>query len=447
MTDSRYGHVLSPKSEDLDRNTFFFVSLRMKARLYLGVNQKFTPVSSAIIHHWVKLMRSGRELEEPEEFFLCPVTVKSRGVMSYYVRRSGPVIEPDSKERLPPGNYGWYFDRECTLKGFPDLSRVAERFCTFQARLAGNIECYGPESIADPFPFSAVARDERRCRFTGSTDDTVLAWIVPPGASWETDDHSDPRKWDETPFLVDGNVLAMQKALVSHFHGNHFTVDVDDDYRILVLRGMGAEQRLLPPRLPHQDEATEHFLRLHCRHSLSLMLRGGDIEEVYPTRVIMRMMEELGVNYYGDEGEKYEMAPLDDERWQTVMKPAWMTLGRIPRPRMIPRSLRHRDLNPRISPLQKNIMSQRPTLHNFFQTPPALMAQIFGHNLRRSDLGRSSSPSYTSPRRRTHLGIGPIQRSQTGDPSSRTTDGNEYRLHDSRIAPSFANVRLCVAKS
>ncbi|KAJ7454602.1 hypothetical protein B0H11DRAFT_261212 [Mycena galericulata] len=151
-----YGHILSTKSTDLDRDTFFFITLIQKSQLFLGVNQKFTPVTSATIHRWVDLMNGH---PTSEQFFLCPVIVHSAGVMSYYVRPSGPAIEPDSEEPLPPGNYGWYFDQKCTMKGFPELSSVREHVYTFEAGVAESIES---ESVVAR---SAMAREDRLCGF------------------------------------------------------------------------------------------------------------------------------------------------------------------------------------------------------------------------------------------------------------------------------------------
>ncbi|KAJ7454600.1 hypothetical protein B0H11DRAFT_2069155, partial [Mycena galericulata] len=255
--------------------------------------------------------------ESFREFFLCPVTVESAGIMSYYVRPSGPAIEPESTEPLPPGNYGWYHDRECLSRGFPELSRVRQRLYTFQYRLESAAIEPRHRTRSRLLP---VARNDHRCRFTGSTTGTVLVWIIPPAVSWETDEWGDDPIWDKTPFILDANVLPMHNSLVFYFHSNHFTVDVDDDYRILVLRAMGDAQLLLPTHLPHQDAAVNHFLRLHCRYSLCLMLRGGDFEEVHPNWTIIDMMNQLRVNYTGGEDhEESEMAPLDDERWQTVL--------------------------------------------------------------------------------------------------------------------------------
>src|ERR1700761_2131222 len=102
---------------------------------------------------------------------------------------------------------------------------------------------------------------------------------------WQTDDFGEKSMWDATPFFDGANVLTMQKELIFYWHSNHFTIDVDDDFRILVLRAMGDAQHLLPTHLPghpQHDAATDHFLSLHCRYSLDLMLRGGDISEFYP---------------------------------------------------------------------------------------------------------------------------------------------------------------------
>ncbi|KAJ7076657.1 hypothetical protein B0H15DRAFT_578208 [Mycena belliarum] len=323
---SDIGHVLSTKSRDLQRDTFIFISLSARSELFFvaGINQKLTPASSATIHHWVEILRGE---SKPEPFWLCPVTVHSAGIMAYYVRPSGPAIEPYSKEPLPAGNYGWYFDRECTARGFPDLTTVPARLYTLEARLNSVSDETGIKLVPDVIPAAeadvAVARDEGRCRFTGCLTDTILVWIIPPAVAWETEDSTLAPRDTTAPFLVAANIITMQRQLRFHFHNNHFTVDVDDDYRILVLRAMGDAQSLLPSHLPRhvkQSAAADHFLRLHCRHSLSVMLLGGDIAEVYSNSMIIQAMSELGVDYAGsDEPEESEMVALEDVRWQSEL--------------------------------------------------------------------------------------------------------------------------------
>ncbi|KAJ7239739.1 hypothetical protein C8J57DRAFT_1372509 [Mycena rebaudengoi] len=321
--DAPYGHILSKKSVDLERDTFFFISLHQSSQLFMGVNQKSTPVSSATIHHWVKLM--GKDYWEPPVFFLCPVTVRSGGIMSYFVEPSGPVIEPSSTEPLPPGNYGWFFNRECTSKGFPELTLVRQRFCSYRLLFSLMWPDFQPSKM-DPFPSvveeSVVARDQGRCRFTGLDDDATPAWIVPPTLSWETEDFGSSRGWDKTPFLVAANDLTMQKRLTLPFLSNHFSVDVDDGYRVLVLHPMGDAKRLLPTHLPRhsRDADTDRFLRFHCRYSLHITLRGGDISEDYSNEAILHAMDELGVDHiFADDPDSIKMVPLDDPRWQSAL--------------------------------------------------------------------------------------------------------------------------------
>ncbi|KAJ7076669.1 hypothetical protein B0H15DRAFT_934242 [Mycena belliarum] len=324
--DHTDGHVLSVKSKDLQRDTFFFICQLRKAQLFMGVNQKFTPVSSATIHRWTKFIGGPKSDLYAEEFFLCPVTVRSAGIMAYSVEPCGPAIEPDSTELLAPGNYGWYFNRECTAKGAPRMIGWARQRCfTFETLVTAECERRGCEPYAVPQAEMSVVvpRDESRCRFTDSERDTIVAWIVPPQASWEAMDIiSVGSDSDEAPFFVAANAITMQSELRFHFHNNHFTVDVDDDYRILVLRAMGDTQKLLPTHLPphpRKDASVDDFFRVHCRHTLNLMLLGGDIKEVYPNSVIADAMDELGVAHVGSYDDDPEMAPLDDERWQTEL--------------------------------------------------------------------------------------------------------------------------------
>ncbi|KAJ7077391.1 hypothetical protein B0H15DRAFT_562104 [Mycena belliarum] len=320
MNDA-YGHILSPKSTKYERDTFFFVTLHQASQLYLGVNQKLTPVTSAALHRWVDLMTG---TFEKQEFFICPVTVHSAGIMSYFVRPSGPVIEPDSRERLAPGNYGWYFNRECTSRGFPTLSYVRQRHCPFEIAFRTAIpesERAIREPISPALEESVATRDGNRCRFTDSGDDVVAAWIIEPDISWETRDSGQMQDWDKTPFIDRANLLTMRKELVFHLLSNDFTVDVDDDYRILVFRPMDL-QHPLPTHLPlhlHHDAAADHFLRLHCRYSLSVALRGGDIGHHYSDWAVLAAMDELGVDYIGSDNPDRTMVPLSDERWQTVL--------------------------------------------------------------------------------------------------------------------------------
>ncbi|KAJ6523878.1 hypothetical protein DFH09DRAFT_1329742 [Mycena vulgaris] len=303
--DAPYGHILSSKSTDLARDTFIFFILRGPARLILGVNQKLTPASSATVH--------------------------SVSIMAYGVRPSGSPIDAYSTAALPPGNYGWYFDPVHHTRCI--VSLIAD----FEARFSDE----WPESrraVMDPIPpaitESALARDKNRRRFSGAIDDLTMAWIVPPAISIS---HilTPPRRPIlatqaagtpvPSPESIAVNVITMHKALTFFFLANYFTVDVNDGHGIVVLRALGDAQRSLPTHLPphthpHHDPATtDAFLRLHCRFTLNVMLRSGDISEDCSNWTILGAMDALGLttSEAGWKGER-RMAPLSDVRWQTA---------------------------------------------------------------------------------------------------------------------------------
>jgi hypothetical protein len=74
----------------------------------------------------------------------------------------------------------------------------------------------------------------------------------------------------------------------------------------------------LPSHIPNAQKSAcagpdDRFLREHFIWSILVNLFGGDISEDYDTNDIIKVMEDLGVS-----GEA-ELAPIDDERWNTVI--------------------------------------------------------------------------------------------------------------------------------
>ncbi|KAJ7610009.1 hypothetical protein DFH06DRAFT_1485682 [Mycena polygramma] len=327
-----YGHVLSRKSTGYERDTFIFVAMPRMAQLFLGINQKICPITKALLNRWVELMSGPYGLGSDgilEKYFLRPVDIISAGILSYGFRPNGPPIEPDSTEPLPPGNYGLFFNRECTSSGTPRLSMAVHRVFSFAFRFSDSSnDPRRPvmDSISPALRDSVLARDKSRCRLTGLESAVVLRWIIPPAVAWQTEDfavYSD-RDTAAAPFFVAENVLMIHQSLTSDFLDNRFTVDVDDDYRILILHPECDAQHILPTHLPETqlNTAAAPFLRRHCRYSLDHALREGDISEDYGPRTITAAMSGLGVDFDGNDdpdAAERKMAPLSDERWQTTL--------------------------------------------------------------------------------------------------------------------------------
>jgi len=77
-----------------------------------GLNQRLTPVTSAKLHRWVRIL-DPRALD----FELQPVTIKKTGaVLAYEKVPVGQSIPAASMAPLVPGDYVWY------VTGMPHLS-------------------------------------------------------------------------------------------------------------------------------------------------------------------------------------------------------------------------------------------------------------------------------------------------------------------------------------
>ncbi|KAJ7212657.1 hypothetical protein GGX14DRAFT_621003 [Mycena pura] len=289
-SEAPYGHILSDKSAKLQRDTFFFAHMGgFPIRLVLGLNQQITPVTSATLRRWADLM-----VGEHHEFFLSPVTVNPKGIMSYSMTPSGPVIPPDSDEPLPPGNYGWYRDLNMGPSKFPELTGV-------NMAMRNRSLDHNNVKFMDDDKLRAL-----RCRVTGDTADIMITWIVPPPWGWTVANSLDPP--EIAPKLSDdvANAITLRKDLKLHFYSHNFTVDSDDNYRIVILCDMATSRS---------------SASWHLRYSMNFMLLGGDIREKYPPHVILHEMDQLGVPgpCDGDDPDG-KMAAFDDPRWQGGVK-------------------------------------------------------------------------------------------------------------------------------
>ncbi|KAK0457005.1 uncharacterized protein EV420DRAFT_1550776 [Desarmillaria tabescens] len=308
-------HILSKKSTRLERDTFIF-STTAPTRLVLGLNQSLTPVSSATLHRWIRLI--ARRISP---FTFHPVTIRRFGILSYAIELKGEEISAASTESLPAGNYAWYWPDG--KQAFPEITAFTQ-LAPFPEMMPAGKDL---ETLFDVVPSVAeavVQRDHHRCFVTGimsPPDDVGLIWVFPPDFFYLLFYYKTAE--DQPPpcpefFKVASNAGFMYKRLIPFFIGNAFSIDVDDGHRIVVFRDMGSAQSLLPSHIVGRDGEglpADKFLREHFRVSMQVNLLGGDICEDYNHNDILDMMEELGV-----EGEDYvEPPPLTDPRWQTVL--------------------------------------------------------------------------------------------------------------------------------
>ncbi|KAJ7367715.1 hypothetical protein DFH08DRAFT_795851 [Mycena albidolilacea] len=234
--------------------------------LLLGVNQQLTPPTSAILQRWARVMD-----EYPLEFYLHPVKVDLLGIISYPMSPSGPMVAPIRMVLYPRQ---LRLDRASIITVKTHSSARSENLTSPAAKFnrprisAVNIGGQSYEYMVTTMnledeAFNCIHGDE-------------------PFADCDIGLELDT---DPTSFLVAANAITLRIDLEVYFYNHNFTVDADDNYRVIIPREMGNAQKLLPvhlPRHPDCDAGDAPFFRLHLRASLTFMLLEEDISEKYP---------------------------------------------------------------------------------------------------------------------------------------------------------------------
>ncbi|PBK64092.1 hypothetical protein ARMSODRAFT_979466 [Armillaria solidipes] len=303
-------HILSAKSLQNNNDTFIF-SHTVPSKLVVAFNQRLAPLTSALVHRWMSLLNS-----YTSPFCLYPVTVHRMGIMAYGIRRSGPPIPERSTDPLPPGDYGWYSTSGCEHRYLPEVTSGMrpKSFLTMKQSASGR-HC-DPETIFDVVPNVAQAvmeRDRHRCFITGSDANTELVWIFTPYYAPIIYDVSLDICATTEEFETAPNAAYLHKEIIPFFLDNAFSIDVDDNHRIVSFRDIGSAQSLLPTHLTMINGPDDYYLREHFRLSLGVNVLDCDIRKQYPNGVILDMMGELGLDPVDPEMEA--MVPLSDPRW------------------------------------------------------------------------------------------------------------------------------------
>jgi len=315
-------HTPSEKSYNLRRDTFLFWP-GLPAYLLIGLNQKITPVSSAKLRRWIRII----DPTSPD-FDLRPVTIHKIAPFRYSAKPSGPTIPPDSTVPLPPGDYGWTIDgyscgQQYIYRPFYDVLTPLHPPSSFEEyRKEGeeNIHFKDVEDIMkmNVFPPSfeeSVFLRDARCFFTGteSKPDLSVSWIIPPAYLHMLTYPNPPTPSELDHFISILNACVIRKDLMALFLDNAFGVDVDDGYCLVVFRDIGSVQ--LPLKVARDESCSgpdDEFLREHFRWCLRVHLQGGDIGDEFSHHDIQHAAELLGLH-----GDEYDLAPLDDPRWQS----------------------------------------------------------------------------------------------------------------------------------
>ncbi|KAJ7074523.1 hypothetical protein C8F01DRAFT_1100755 [Mycena amicta] len=332
MTDPGSRFMISKRAASQGRNMHVFSFDSFPAvRVAGGFNLDRSPLTAKTFYRWLDLCDlSLNPFHTSVNVVLRRIKLVAIDVLSYAMESvDGPSIPRDSVELLEPGVYGIFLPDGEPYKGI--IGSDTHHYYPFpvqQAKLVAN-SCgkVGSEigdslfqdqeddiarlieqnKIPQALAELAVARDQGKCWVTGRTDlQTQLVWVYPPLASFSLDEH-DPECWDKHRVL--DNIVTICAALAEPFNGNVFTVDLDDNGRIITFDDLPSESPQLPPCLTvlPLSPSSEHFWRLNFKYTLLIYFPAGDASRDYARYNPSEWMRELMENE----------ADLDDEKWHT----------------------------------------------------------------------------------------------------------------------------------
>ncbi|KAJ6512931.1 hypothetical protein C8R45DRAFT_961774 [Mycena sanguinolenta] len=272
-----------------------------------GMNSQGFPLAVKTFYRWLDLMDEDQRYDD-EEFTLREITLVRVDVLSYCVATVGSSLPRDSSENMKPGLYGPFYLDGRPYDGGIGINFLARSFTETAAFLDSDTRA---KTISAPLPSrhnvipntlieSASRRDNGVCCITGRADvPTSTVWVFPPMMTMFTNEEIDVDKCR----TVD-NIVTMNSELAEAFNRNEFTVDVDDNNRIIQFNNTA--EHVLPAHLTFMT-ASYDFWRQSLKWSLLTYFPGTDVRDDYPNTEPTRLMEAL------DDKE----ADLDDEVWSS----------------------------------------------------------------------------------------------------------------------------------
>uniref|UniRef100_A0A8H8CK89 Uncharacterized protein n=1 Tax=Psilocybe cubensis TaxID=181762 RepID=A0A8H8CK89_PSICU len=317
-------HVLSKVSKTLGKDTFFWAPT--SHRLIGGLNHNVTPITSKILHTWASLLDTSNDRRVKFEIYPVKITSVPIGLFYYERYRSGENIPEMSTEPLPPGDYDFQVFANKKIDPIAPTSNILSfKQIKYQSTLPKEkswlLRPVAPEmmymvgfyihtiEVPDDIQKEVLERDNGRCLISGTAGDDAITvvWAVPPPLPFAMRYVDGGGVYKSTTELYKSdNAFTLLKDLADAFLDGAFGVDVDDDYRIVVLKNFGpAAQPLIGPNIQayfHHPSLKAQFkigpkdifLRAHFVNCLYINFQGGDIVTQYPKHIVEEREKLLG---------------------------------------------------------------------------------------------------------------------------------------------------------
>ncbi|KIM39442.1 hypothetical protein M413DRAFT_446949 [Hebeloma cylindrosporum] len=277
-------HILSDRSISQKRNIFLFSVNPWKAfQMCGGLNFERTKPTIEAFYRWMDLINDS---EKAGTYQIWKIDVERVYILNYKGTRIGQALPPSSPDLLMPGDYAAYVNRDGDL--VPKIIGPRSHFCNLFERTIisqdrsdiwpGEIETLLLNKISPEFLGEVQGRDQGKCLITGQiSNESEILWIAPP--AWC--DHYTVNHGEVEEYLTTDNIITLDKRLAVLYMENRFSIDAEDEYRIVVFQDL-PDDLVLPTNLPAVsvkkfDKRADIFFKAHLKCTLGVNFSAGDI--------------------------------------------------------------------------------------------------------------------------------------------------------------------------
>ncbi|KZT03724.1 uncharacterized protein LAESUDRAFT_814571 [Laetiporus sulphureus 93-53] len=313
-----FSHILSKKVDVNRLNTFVWSTSIPRMAVALNLHRR-SHVTSRTLYRWLPLI--AEYCVWNHDYRLYPVEVRPHeDFLRYEVKINGDEIPPESDYLISPGDYG-IFKPGKTPVDPPIDTRSVPSFLYIVNDVLRRKYATVDDILYNGFEKGVRARDPR-CIITGKTDgDLEATWIVPPLEFLfiYREDRDDSLNLefplmpgpngmlDIKPLQSVRNGLLMHPELARLFEDNSFSIDIDDNYRIVFFKDpsdlLPTELLDLIPTHCYIANGTDghlpstYLLRKHFIMSLRVNCCGADLRcelTLYDLREFFDWLDERG---------------------------------------------------------------------------------------------------------------------------------------------------------
>ncbi|KAK6984910.1 hypothetical protein R3P38DRAFT_3102186 [Favolaschia claudopus] len=277
--------VESQRSISQGRNFFLFSFSRLPLVFIVGGwNLSRHSMSVKQFYRWLDIMEGDKRYFS-SHIELRKINLRGLGLLRYGLESCEcSTISRNSTESLEPGVYGAYLGNQPFEEPI-GADVPPHTFAKFVRDAAAVVKRgYGDFNEESKMSKSTIAevraRDGNVCCITGRRDlPTRVVWLFLPALADTLYPNREDQRGINKRFNTIDNAVTLCQALVEPFMENKFSVDIDDNKRIVTFADLTAYPNApsLPNELPFLPAGAEQYWRANFKRTLMVHFYGGDI--------------------------------------------------------------------------------------------------------------------------------------------------------------------------